>query len=334
MSGHRHNSNAGTQNQGNSLGDRACVRQSKLYRTHESGNDVKSILGTSHLCWDAEQQEGAYKGHKVFDHTKPNSVSNEMRAPSYESTSDYPPMSDARARSNEMKRNMNNDYANDWSTESGSYKGSTSHRSQGSFNDENRMVRSNSGRQVDPSDYEKYAPSGRMASSRVPATSNMGGMSLSQFQTESANYAAPQQTRRTGGNTSQGFASAMVQPDRVPNSDRSGYEYKNNIYGQDDAGYGQQSGRQGGIAAAAYNPYKTQSSAPYAADDYSDQYQPQSQYRAQYPEPARDSYDNYPSGSGREGYGQSQGYPQDSYAIPGIAPEGANNREGRSTRPW
>ena len=32
MSGHKHNSSAMTQNQGNTLGDRSCVRQSKLYR--------------------------------------------------------------------------------------------------------------------------------------------------------------------------------------------------------------------------------------------------------------------------------------------------------------
>lgn len=70
MSGHRHNPSAATQNQGNSLGDRACVRQSKLYRVHESGNNVKSLLGTSHLCWDQNQAQGAYQGHSVYDHTQ------------------------------------------------------------------------------------------------------------------------------------------------------------------------------------------------------------------------------------------------------------------------
>ncbi len=70
MSGHRHNPSAATQNQGNSLGDRACVRQSKLYRVHESGNDVKALLGTAHLCWDTNQKQGAYAGHKVYDHTQ------------------------------------------------------------------------------------------------------------------------------------------------------------------------------------------------------------------------------------------------------------------------
>ncbi len=69
MGGHSHNPTAGTQNQGNSLGDRSCVRQSKLYRMYESGNDVKSILGTSHLCWDSNQKQGAYQGQQVYDHT-------------------------------------------------------------------------------------------------------------------------------------------------------------------------------------------------------------------------------------------------------------------------
>lgn len=69
MGGHSHNPTADTQNQGNSLGDRSCVRQSKLYRMYESGNDVKSILGTAHLCWDSNQKQGAYQGQQVYDHT-------------------------------------------------------------------------------------------------------------------------------------------------------------------------------------------------------------------------------------------------------------------------
>lgn len=72
MPGHKHDSSAGTQNQGNTLGDRACVRQSKLYRMHESGNDIKSILGTPHLCWDTRQKQGAYEGQAVYDHTVGN----------------------------------------------------------------------------------------------------------------------------------------------------------------------------------------------------------------------------------------------------------------------
>jgi len=67
MPGHRHNPNASTQNQGNALGDRSSVRQSKLYRKYESGNDVKSLLGTSNLCWDPSQTQGAYNGQKAYD---------------------------------------------------------------------------------------------------------------------------------------------------------------------------------------------------------------------------------------------------------------------------
>lgn len=69
---HHHDPRAGTQNQGNSLGDRSCVRQSKLYRQYESGNGVKDILGSSHLAWNANEKEGAYKGHKVYDHNRDN----------------------------------------------------------------------------------------------------------------------------------------------------------------------------------------------------------------------------------------------------------------------
>lgn len=72
MSSHKHNPSAGTQNQGNTLGDQPCVRQSKLYRMHESGNGVKGVLGMSNLCWDTEHAEGAYRGQKVFDHNAVN----------------------------------------------------------------------------------------------------------------------------------------------------------------------------------------------------------------------------------------------------------------------
>lgn len=77
MSGHRHNPTAGTQNQGNSLGDRSCVRQSKLYRMYESGNGVKDALGSGHLAWDTNYKQGAYAGQKVFDHMEDNGRSRE-----------------------------------------------------------------------------------------------------------------------------------------------------------------------------------------------------------------------------------------------------------------
>jgi hypothetical protein len=47
------------------------VRQSKLYRQYESGNDVKDILGTSHLQWKTDRKEGVYKGHQLYDHNNP-----------------------------------------------------------------------------------------------------------------------------------------------------------------------------------------------------------------------------------------------------------------------
>lgn len=60
--------NGGTQNQGNILGDRSCVRQSKLYRQYESGNSMKAIFGHDHLAWDTEKKEGAYAGQSLYDH--------------------------------------------------------------------------------------------------------------------------------------------------------------------------------------------------------------------------------------------------------------------------
>ena len=68
MRSHSHHGQ-GTQNQGNTLGDRSCVRQSKLFRQYESGNGVKDILGVSHLAWKTDSKQGAYMGHSVYDHS-------------------------------------------------------------------------------------------------------------------------------------------------------------------------------------------------------------------------------------------------------------------------
>eukprot|EP01035_Chromulina_nebulosa_P024171 gene24171-31417_t len=84
MPGHKHNSSAATQNQGNTLGDRSCVRQSKLYRMYESGNSVKSILGTSNLCWNTDQKEGAYQGQQIYDHIKAGLSQSDRYDPKYE----------------------------------------------------------------------------------------------------------------------------------------------------------------------------------------------------------------------------------------------------------
>ncbi|CAE7784014.1 unnamed protein product, partial [Symbiodinium pilosum] len=34
------------------LGSRPCVRQTALYKRHESGNAMKALLGAPHLFWD------------------------------------------------------------------------------------------------------------------------------------------------------------------------------------------------------------------------------------------------------------------------------------------
>ena len=52
------------------LGDRPCVRQSKLYREHDGGNAMKEIMGNDGLKWDTGRQEGAYYGMAVHDANK------------------------------------------------------------------------------------------------------------------------------------------------------------------------------------------------------------------------------------------------------------------------
>ena len=81
MNSHYHNNDAGTQNQGNSLGNRSCIRQSKLFREYESGNKVKDILGLSNLTWKTNVNEGVYKNKPTYDmsSTKPSSISNDLK---------------------------------------------------------------------------------------------------------------------------------------------------------------------------------------------------------------------------------------------------------------
>ncbi|KPI87606.1 hypothetical protein ABL78_3315 [Leptomonas seymouri] len=69
MSGHHHTNDPNlTQNQGNMLGDRPCVRQSRLYREGCSGNAMKALMGQSELAWKTDQTEGCYGGGRVYDH--------------------------------------------------------------------------------------------------------------------------------------------------------------------------------------------------------------------------------------------------------------------------
>ena len=81
MAGHHHQPGM-PQNLGNTLGARPCVRQSKLYRQHESGNAAKSLLGMGNLAWSIDHKEGAYKGQRAYDHHSQNGGFNVRPAPS------------------------------------------------------------------------------------------------------------------------------------------------------------------------------------------------------------------------------------------------------------
>ena len=52
---------------GNRLGERPVVRQSKFFRENESGNQMKNILGHDNLSWDADKQQGVFQGQSVYD---------------------------------------------------------------------------------------------------------------------------------------------------------------------------------------------------------------------------------------------------------------------------
>ncbi|EAN93087.1 hypothetical protein C3747_125g64 [Trypanosoma cruzi] len=68
MPGHQHLDNPSlTQNQGNLLGDRPCVRQSRLYREHVGGNTMKELMGQDGLKWNTTHTEGVYAGGRAFD---------------------------------------------------------------------------------------------------------------------------------------------------------------------------------------------------------------------------------------------------------------------------
>lgn len=62
-----HDPTSTSQNTGNHLGSRSCVRQSKLFRMYESGNAAKEILGQESLQWSVDRKEGVFAGHQVFD---------------------------------------------------------------------------------------------------------------------------------------------------------------------------------------------------------------------------------------------------------------------------
>jgi hypothetical protein len=58
--------NTGIEN-GNKIGAKPCVRQSKIYRERESGNAMKSLFGQDHLSWKTDEQQGAFNGQGVYD---------------------------------------------------------------------------------------------------------------------------------------------------------------------------------------------------------------------------------------------------------------------------
>ena len=47
-----HDQRESNQNLGNRLGSRPCVRLTDTYRLHESGNQIKHLLGYSSIAWD------------------------------------------------------------------------------------------------------------------------------------------------------------------------------------------------------------------------------------------------------------------------------------------
>lgn len=59
---HFHDPSAASQNVGNHVGNRPCVRQSQLFRRNESGNAMKELMGQTCLQWDTKRLQGAYTG--------------------------------------------------------------------------------------------------------------------------------------------------------------------------------------------------------------------------------------------------------------------------------
>jgi hypothetical protein len=66
LSSATHAPGASTEN-GNTLGTRPVVRQSKLYREKESGNAMKAAMGHDSLQWDTEKLQGIFEGQGVYN---------------------------------------------------------------------------------------------------------------------------------------------------------------------------------------------------------------------------------------------------------------------------
>jgi len=54
---HLHDAKAPSQNVGNCLGERPCVRQTPIYKRDISGNNMKELLGMGHLAWDSRDPD-------------------------------------------------------------------------------------------------------------------------------------------------------------------------------------------------------------------------------------------------------------------------------------
>lgn len=71
-----HNPSSKSQNEGNIIGTRSTIRQSRYFRMYESGNNMKSILGQDSLVWDVNNKQGAYSGPVYNDNNNYNSNNN------------------------------------------------------------------------------------------------------------------------------------------------------------------------------------------------------------------------------------------------------------------
>ena len=67
-----HDPSFGNMNQGNSLGNRPVIRQSKYFRQYESGNETKALLGQSNLIWKTDVVQGVFNGQNAFDADDPH----------------------------------------------------------------------------------------------------------------------------------------------------------------------------------------------------------------------------------------------------------------------
>jgi hypothetical protein len=304
MSGHRHNPNAGTQNQGNSLGDRSSVRQSKLYRQYESGNDVKAILGCAHLGWNPNEKEGGYKGQKVYDH-----------------------LADPNTRPEWMGRNENTNYGNNNNSGHSSSRGpSASYENASNYNNSSRGAPAET-------NYGRHHPSSQTRSQAPYARDEDDSNSLAKYTNRSgygSKQSEPEPDYRYGNDYSQppkreSYAPAENNYRRRPADDEDEEEVAaaaayggNNTYRKKSFG----TGGGGGDSAFPLNKMKGDE-----YQTYRDHQNPQSQAASQY-----QSSSSFQTTRARSSEKAAEGAAK-SYFQQSSAPV-ATGREDRSTRPW